>query len=314
MGRYIYILAAVCVLMVIIAGAGAFLVSKKIVAQSKVDAVSSTANGIALALSEQVKLLDSLLDKMAQDPDVINAALQNNPDLLASAATKLESHLPGILSIKFLLYEEKDPNKAPRIAMGFADLDMARKAFDVDQSTAIQGDINKDRHLAIARRIMNNNTPIGVVLASLKYDFIDRIVSATPLKKGYIEVRQDKLVLAATGDKKDSDAMDNPPIDVPNTEWEIFYGNANATNFVELSLIMGIIFTPALIVALSFFVGVRKITAILSDDVAWVMKAFKDIMTEKPIAQYPVKFGEIQHLISKLSQFKRLSSEKWFDI
>ena len=49
-----------------------------------------------------------------------------------------------------------------------------------------------DRHLAIARKIMQNNAAVGVVLAGVNFDFISRILSATPLEKGYIELRQDK--------------------------------------------------------------------------------------------------------------------------
>lgn len=83
--------------------------------------------------------------------------------------------------------------------MGFADLDMATKTITKDQATAIQGDASTDRHLAIVRRIMQNNTAVGVVLIGLNYDSINRILAATPLGKGYMELRQGKLTITSVG-------------------------------------------------------------------------------------------------------------------
>jgi phosphomannomutase/phosphoglucomutase len=300
--------------MVLITGLGTVLISKTVVAKSKVDAVSAVAKGVALALSEQVNLLNSVLDKMAQDPDVINAAAQNNPELLASAVKKLENHLPGVLSIKFLLPESADPTKKNAVDMSFADLEMARQTFTQNQQTAIQGD-GTDRHLAIARRIMQNNTAVGVMLAGLNYDFVDRILASTKLDNGYIELRQGKLALASSGEKKDHKEMDdNDPIAVPNTNWELYYDNKSASSLIEFSLIVGVILIPALMVALGFVTGYRKISDLLTDDMSWVMKAFKDILTEKPLGEYPVKLSEISVVISTLAQFKRVVNDKWFEI
>lgn len=74
MQRFISLLAVICVLMVVIAGSGAFLLSKRFIEQSKADTVSVIAKGVPITLSEQVNLLNSVLDKMVQDPEIINAA------------------------------------------------------------------------------------------------------------------------------------------------------------------------------------------------------------------------------------------------
>lgn len=312
--RLFYLIAAISISMVMIAGSGSLLVSKTIVAQSKVDAVSSTAKGVALALSEQIILLNSMLEKMAQDPEVIAAVSQRNPELLKIAAKKLEGHFPGALSVKFLLADERDPNKKPIFEMSFADLEIARKTFEINQPTAIQGDINVDRHLAVARRIMENNAAIGVVLVGVSYDFIERILSATPLAKGYIELKQGKLVLASTGKKTEDDNVDNAPISVPNTEWALYFTNSGDNSFMEISLIVGIVLIAALVVALAFVTGYRKLSNMLTDDVSWVTKAFKDIVTEKPLGEYPINLNEMKHIVSTLSQFKRLVNDKWFEV
>jgi phosphomannomutase / phosphoglucomutase len=315
MKQLVATLAVICVLMVLLAGSGAFLLSKIFIAQSKVDAVAAVAKGMSLTLSEQVNLLNSVLDKMVQDPDIINAAAQNNPELLGVALKKLESHFPGILSVKFLLPESQDPTRAPTVTnMGFADLEMAKKTFTKDQVSAIQGDVGTDRHLAIARRIIQNGAPVGVVLVGLNYDFLNRILAAIPLEKGYIELRQDKLKLASAGKKLSEDELEDDPINVPNTVWQLYYEQSGGTSPGELSLMVSIVIIPALAVALGFVTGYRRLSNLLSEDMSWLMKAFKDIVTEKPLGDYPVKLGEAKNLISTLAQFKRVVNDKSFDI
>jgi phosphomannomutase / phosphoglucomutase len=314
MERLVSTLAVICILMVIIAGSGAFLLSNIFLAQSKVDAVSAAAKGVSLSLSEQVTLLNSLLDKMAQDPDIIHAVNENNPELLAAAEKKLSVHFPGILSINFILPDDKDSDKTNNKALSFADTDIAKKTFEKNQPAAIQGDTDINRHLAIARRIMQNNTAIGVVLVGVNYDFINKILSATALEKGYLELRQDKLVLASKGEKLNQEELHNTPVKVPNTEWELYYDNNSSTGVIEFSLMFAVVLIPALVVALGFATGYRKLSNLLTDDLAWLRKAFKDIVTEKPLGDYPVKLGETRSLISTLVQFKRVVHDNQFEI
>lgn len=314
MKRLVSILALVCVLMVVMSGIGAFLLSKVFIAQSKVDAVAAVAKGVSLTLSQQVSLLNSVLDKMVQDPEIITAASQNNSEQLTAALTKLENYFPGILSVKFLLPENMDPNKTVAVNMGYADLAMAKKTFTSDQLSAIQGEIASDRHLAIARRIMQNGVPVAVVLVGLNYDFVNKILSATTLDRGYIELRQGELVLASAGKKHDQEEIDNAPISVPNTDWELYYANSSETSVIEFSLMAGIILIPALMVALAFAIGYRKFSKLLTEDMSWLTKAFKDILTEKPLGEYPVQLRETSIVISTLAQFKRVVNDKWFEI
>ena len=314
MKHLVSILALVCVLMVVIAGSGALLLSSVFIAQSKVDAVAAVANGVSLTLSEQVRLLNSVLDKMVQDPDVINAAAQNDPTLLGNALIKLENHFPGVLSMKFLLPEHNDLTKLANSSMGFADLEMAKKTFVKDQLSTIQGEVDSSRHLAIARRIMQNGNTVGVVLVGLNYDFVNRVLATTALEKGYIELRQGKLVLATTGKKIGQGEIDSAPIHVPNTDWQLYYENSGGVSLGELSLMVGIVLIPAMAVVLCFVTGYRRLSGLIAEDMSWVMKAFKDIITEKPLGDYPVKLDAIRGVISMLAQFKRVSKDKWFQI
>ena len=315
MKRLVTIVAAVCVLMVIIAGSGAFLLTNIYIAKSKVDVVAGVAKGVSLTLSEQIHLLNSMLDKMVQDPEIIAAAAQNNPEVLTAALKKIENHFPEVLTVKYLLPQHLKENSSASPTLGFADFAMAKNAFTEDQTSAIQGEAATDRHLAIARRIMQDGVPKAVVLVGLKYDFVKRILASTQLSKGYIELRQGDLVLTSIGEKQDEkEVLDDDPIKVPNTEWQLFYEQSQGTSIGELALMLSIIMIPAMVVALGFVVGYRKFMDLVLQEISWLSKAFKDIVTEKPLADYPVKLGETRSLISTMAQFKRVVNDKSFTL
>lgn len=315
MKRLVTMITLVCVLMVIIAGSGAFLLSNMFIAKSKVDAVAGIAKGVSLTLSEQIALLNSMLDKMVQDPEIINAAAQNSPESMDLALKKIEAHFPGAVSVKYLLPEVAEPNAVAKPAMGFADTVMAKKTFSSDQLSAIQDGADGARHLAIARRIMQDGIPKAVVLVGLNYDFIKRMLAATHLDKGYIELRQGDLVLAAVGSKKDEKkVLDGDAVKVPNTDWQLYYESGDGASTGEFSLMASIILIPAMAVALGFVVGYRKFSELVAEEISWLTKAFKDIVTDKPLSDYPVKLGETKSLISTMAQFKRVVNDKSFDV
>ncbi len=307
------VLAMISMMMVFIAGSGAYLISKTLISQYKVDAVSSAAKGIAYSLSEQIKLYDRILEKMAQDPDVINAVVQKNPQLLGEAEKKLAAHFPNVIHIKLILADQLAIGKDQVADLSFADQEMVKQTLVKIQSPAVQGDGN-ERHLAIAHKITQNDTALAVVLATIKYDFLNAVFSTVALEKGYLELRQDKLVLSSTGDSTDDISKANAPISVPETNWKIYFDNSAITNFFEFSLIFSITLIPALMVALSFATGYRKFNDLLRVELGWLIKAGKEILNGKPPAEYPIKLHEVGIVVSTLAQFQRVVSDKRLDI
>lgn len=306
MARLFSWLSATAVLMILVAGVGIYWLSNAEIARAKHDSAAAEAKIVALGLAMQIAILNSVLDKMAQDPEVLAAITVANPTLLEAAAAKLEKHLPDILKVRLLLpgVIEIDEKTVPR--MGFADLDMVRETFIKNQYPAIQGDKGPDRHLAMARRIIQNGQTLGVILASFDENIIRKSLRLAAVQDVYIELRQATLALGASGIKTGAGQSDETPIKVANTDWEIHYQYAGGGGFGDISIITGIIAVPALIVFLAFFVGHRKLSEMLTRDLQSLMKAFKDLMTHNTPGNYPVQLAEMHALISTLMQFKRV--------
>lgn len=209
MERLFSVLTFIAVLMILVAGTGVYLSSKIIVAQAKEEAALSSAKGVTKTLTRQIALLDNALDKMSQDPDVIAAFNNADQASLTSVAIRLEKYLPGARKIRLLPVGtvELDESSVPR--MGYGDLDMVKATFQDNPPPAIQGDAGPDRHLAITKRVMQGNQAVGVILASLSFDFISQSLKDATIANDYMELRQDKLALASTGKKADPDDVLN---------------------------------------------------------------------------------------------------------
>lgn len=311
MGKFFIVLALIATGAVLVAGGSALLSTKMIINSAKKDALGSVLKTKALALGEQINFLGGFIDQQVQNPDVIAAISSNNPELMAQAADKVRAAIPGAHTLYFMSLADR--NKANvNSQISFADLTMLKTAFEKQQPAAIQGDDNH-RYLAIARTVSQNNAIIGVVLAGMDYGFIQRAMSG--IDSGYAELRQDKLVLASAGKKSDDPGLEyNEPVTVPNTIWQLYYQAPASASVGETSIMTGIVLVPALCVLLGFAIGYRLLSVTLSEDMSWIIRGFKDAMTGKTVANYPVKLNETKVVISTLGQFKRVVNDKSFEI
>ncbi|MBL6985896.1 MAG: phosphomannomutase/phosphoglucomutase [Methylobacter sp.] len=314
MVRLFSLLSAFTVLMILTAGGGVYWISTDQIEQAKQESVATVAKSVGIGITAQINLLADTLEKMAQDPLVLAAVTSADTTQLATVAASLEKHLPGALKVRLLLpgVSELDDKSVPK--MGYADLDMVREAFNKNQLPAIQGDNGPDRHLALTRRIMQNDRAVGVILASLNYDFISKTVQAAELKGGHLELRQGVLVLGAAGEPASDDLSDDAQIKVADTGWELHYQYADNVSSSELMLIIGIIAAAALLTLLAFFMGYRKLSDLLTQDLGSVLKAYKDMMTNKLQGTYPVKLTEMNAVVSNLVQFKRVMDNQGNDV
>ncbi len=307
--RIFSLLSAIAFSMILIAGTGVYWLTGSEVGKSKQATADAVVKGTASSLSAKIETLNSLLDKMAQDPDVIAAISSNNPELIAAVTAKLERSIPDMQKIRLLLpgVNELDLTSVP--PMSIADLDMVRGALTSDRLPAIHGDKPADRHLAMARKIIKDNKAVGVILASLKPEFIRKSVQRTQDIGGFIELKQDKLVLAASGARSDSENVVASQFKIAETGWDLRYETAD-NGLVGLPIIAGIIGIPGIIVLAVSFAGYRKLSVTLLNDLSSVMSAVKDMMKNKMNGSYPVNLNEISVVISTLAQYMRVQSNE----
>ncbi|NOT85177.1 MAG: phosphomannomutase/phosphoglucomutase [Methylococcaceae bacterium] len=302
MKRIFTILTAVAVLMILSVGSSVCWLSSTQIEQSKQQAMQATAAGIAATLSGRIALLQQLVATLAQSPPVIAAFNSADPLKLEQTATQLEQYIPGAIKIRLVLPET--PNQtvtAP--AMGFADQEMVRESFTNQQLPAVHEQGN-NQHLAIAAKTTQNNTTIGVLLASITVTPINQSIQTATINDGYMRLMQGKLPLQEHGESTLKDAA-TQQINVDNSNWRIEYASAPALDSTLKSLFAALIVAAALLAVLLCFQAYRYFENLFVRDRGVVIAATKDLLSNRLQENYPVKFSEMHFMIESITAFDR---------
>ena len=302
-------LAILVTVAILLAGSAVFWLTGSTLDQTRQESVKSLASGLAYSISSQIQLFEKTVDQIAGDADVVAAVESGNTALMEITADRLQKFLPVALKVRILPanIEGIDEKQAP--AMGYADLEMVKKTLTAKQPVIIQGE-GENRHLAVTAGIKKGNQVIGVVLASLKFDFIKEILSKAPVQEDFIEIMQGTVSLAVSGNP---DVKSNNPQQLSigsNSAWQISYAAANTHEFSDLGIMMGIIIGLAVLACGGLFFAYYYTTKLLKSDQDTVLEAVKHLMTGKELGHYDVKLNEMQVIISTLVQFKRILANR----
>jgi phosphomannomutase/phosphoglucomutase len=310
MFRLFSYLAAASLLLLLSSNAGVFWIASHAIKQSEEAALGALAKGIGLSISVQIELLDKSLDKLAQTPETIQAIASQNPATLRQAADRMLPLLPNALSVRLLLpgTTELDDKGSP--PMTYADLNMVRETFSNNHNPlpAVQGETPNDRHLAIARKIVQGEQAIGVLLVGFDDDIIRKSIALAKIDDGYIRLHQGKLLLGAAGHTPGEKGDGRLQIPVANTDWILHYGHVNEDVPVTLDsgLMLGFILVPLGLMTVLFLLSYRRLSKMLAEDLGSTMRAFKDLMKNNFQGNYVTRLSEMKGFISILSQYKRV--------
>lgn len=308
MGRIFSIIAAISALMVFLAGIGTYWFSAADAKTAKKAAAAMVANNLAVSLGMQLSTLQATVDGLAQTPDVIAALASGNPDVIQATAAKLQTVIPHTLRLRLLVPDISDLDQSQTPHMGFGDLEMVRASLTGKPQPVIQGDA-EHRHLAITSAVRDGEQVVGVILASLKPDLLQQLVTKTPFDHGLIELKQDQLVLATTG--QTSNRNDDPTsIAVANSRWQLNSWANFETSLADIGILTGLIGIPALMACLAFFIGYRKFAEFFRHDQSGILNAAKDMLQGKSMGSYPMQLDEMQPIIAAMVQFKRVMDQK----
>ncbi len=306
MARIFTMLSIVAVSMVLLAGGGIYWLAISEIEQSKKDSTIGVAKGIALGISAKIELLNFALDNIAHNPALGTAIDTGNQAEMEKLLSRFSRLLPGMLKLRFLPPDTNAPDRSAVPNLGFADVEMIQAALQKNPPPMIQGDQGPNRHLAIARQVVRDGSVIGVLLASMNYDFLKKIILAASLPDGLIELKQKRLVLGASGDQNLRDNNNSEQIKIPKTDWILQLWFPRHVDFNEPGLLIGILIIPSLIASLAFFVGYRRFSELLRQDQSSVLKAVKDLMSGHLQGSYPVNIDEMRVIISTVVQYKRV--------
>lgn len=302
------LLAIFAIAMVVCTGAGVLGLSQSTLDKAKQQAASDLATGIAYGVSAQMAFLEQSVEQLGTDEEVILTIESADPAWMEKVSNKVQKMIPNVLKIRLLPANVNAIDETTVPNMGYADLYMVKKTLTAKQPATIQGE-GENRHLAITAPIKKDGQVIGVVLASLKFDFIKGTLDKTHISDNFIEISQENVVLESGGNialKNDAPQQ----ITIENTPWIIAYWSSGARDFADIGIIIGVVVVFAFLVTGALFYGYWQMTMLLKKDQNKVLEAVKDLMTGKELGGYQVSLTEMQIIISILAQFKRILDNK----
>lgn len=303
MERLFSILTATAILMIVISGVGVYLSSRIIVANANEAVALSAAKGVSQTLGEQLSLFNSTLDKMVDDQEIVAALKDNDKNSLETISARLEKYLPAVRKIRLLPVGTIEPDDINAPKMGFGDIDMVKATFQNSPLPAIQGDEGPDRHLAITRKVMQGNQAVGVILASMSYDFIDKSVKDAVVENAYMEIRQDKLLITKAGENSETDE-DLKQVPINGTGWNIRFSDPNNGGIGQTALILGLILIPIFVSLVIFHTCFEQLSVLLAQDQDWILRAFKDVLAHRPKGSYPVTLKGMNTVIASMLRYE----------
>ncbi len=312
MARIFIILSSLTLAAVLLAGGVTYWLSIAEVKQSQVEQVKNLAQGLAVATSARVNIIQKTVDNAAKLPDVVESLANRDPDLMHFNEEMLETLIPYSLKIRLLTPDVSDIDESTTPALGFADLVMVQSTLSAPQKPIIQGK-GEHRHLAITSLVSQNDQPVGIILASLRHDFLNDLIRQLPLDKGRIEIKQDRLTLASLGSETTGPEPDNSQA-IPGTAWTVVSWAPDNTAEGFSLFTWAAIFIAALLVCLAFFISYRKLVQYLRQDQSTIIKAAKDMMSGKLSGNYPVILEEMNPIITTLAQYKRAIDHEETDL
>lgn len=309
MVRFFSIVAVLSAMMVTIAGLGVHWSAQSGSQQIKTESSGVLAKGIALSISTYTKSLQEIVSKMAESPKVVAAIASKNPQRMVKTAALMENYLPSVLKIRILPANVSELDEIGTPRMGHADLVMSQETLVTAQLPVIQGE-GSNRHLAITAAIKKEGKAIGIILASLKFGFIQTSLNEFRMSRGYIELMQNKALLATAGKKEDKSELSDS-IDVLQSAWSLNYWSKDVSTIVSLSHLIGFTLIPALLSSLVCFICYRKLVCILGKDHNSILYIIKDLMSGKNIGSHPVQLNEVKVMMTSIIRYKReLDREK----
>ncbi len=307
MGRIFGIVSLFAVVMIILSSMGVFWLSIANFEDNQQKLTTGLVKIFANNFSSEVALLEKVVEQIATNPEVVNAIESNDTVILKNTAKKFKSVLPYALNLRILLPGIDSIDESTKPHLGYADLALIQKTFEAKQLPVIQGQ-GENRHFAITAAVKKNNQVIGVILASLQVDFIQGLFAKKMTENNFIILKQAEVVLAKAGNEL---IKKNQPhsLKIPKTRWQLEYW-FTAVPVVNMAGLIAIIIGASLFFCIVSFVCYFRLNLALKKDQNMILKAAKDLMSDKEIGRYRLKLTEMDVIISAFIKFKQILENK----
>jgi phosphomannomutase / phosphoglucomutase len=286
--------------------------------QSKI-AASLLAESFNALIQQQINLISSVAGQVT----VNGVFSEDDPQALVAEQARLAALVPDALLVRLLPVKLSAPDTSHSPNMGFASLQLLRRAENSDQPQAELHQFGTtEQHIAIASAVRSPSGQVeGVIHAAFATQMLQKLLDSIGGGIGHIEWQQvisDKppLVIAGKGPKAASDSQPDGVIPISNSIWQIAYWGSTESSIDPLQLAVQV--APSLLVFLFGGLLMLRLAAQMSKalkkDQHSILSLVEVLVTGRPPKKQLAHLADLQPtldvMVHQIKEFRLLRAEK----
>jgi phosphomannomutase/phosphoglucomutase len=310
-----YFLPAVLVAIVLMAAVVLFAQqSIRGAAQESAQATAHTvATAVAARLEGAIIARRDLLALALSDGRAAAALGSGDPKAMRAVEADLQQKLTDVIQVRLLPRDANQPDTSGPAPLGYAGLDMLRRAVQSDQPAAEVHQVKSDLpYLALALPVSDAGQNVGVLFMAWDLRFLVRLVEDSPPFPGRLQLIQGGGTgyALAKGPGQFEGMLDDGSVDVPESIWKVTYGvDPHSGGLGDLTTMGMLVAGGALALALSVFLQLRMLGRDLREDMRTVVHLGEAVLRREGAATPSANLAGTSDAIALLGQYAREARE-----
>ncbi len=292
-------LAAVAILTLVLAAAAA--VVDGVVGRRLEQREAEHRTQIAALVQGQAEALvrnqGEALQRIARDPELQRRFASGDAGALGPEETVLLRALPDALKLRLLRPKHLALDDTPVAPLGYAALDMLRKAVNSKTPPPMEAHLFGTRRAALNRvqRVLDDTGRlVGLILASYDVAMLQQMLSAIPPHGVYVELLQaigkdEPKAVQGRGEQALRKGAPTTTLPVAGTRWQLAFWFAPASQGVALGGTLAAAAGSVLVLLALLLLGLQwTLTRWLDRDLELIVRLVGDLRRGRPDDSYPV--------------------------
>lgn len=277
------------------------------------------------AFGAAVGRLVATVERTARSPALLDLISLQDPASRAQGEQGIAALIPGALHVRVFDPDpdllRADPSGKP--ALGFAAVDMLRRAADGAPAAEAHGLGTALEHFSIARAIEHGTQRKGLLLVDFSLDELTTIMGDLPATEGYVELQQTAAgatpqMLASTDRAITSGDAPSAAAPVRGSTWRLAYWPTTPPSGLDrLQIPAAIVGVAIALVVIVLWRLQRRVAGILRQDLSTLVKLVRDLIQGREKKSYPVGLTDLHDVVvdlraipTKLSKVAPASSDE----
>lgn len=270
-------------------------------ARTAMQALSDGLSGALASRQNQLTMLVAL-------GDLRDALQSGDAQRMRQAAGDAGLVLPDVLQLRLFANEEVAPDPDGAAPMGYAGVDMLRRALSGSVPRAEVHQINVGSpYLAMALPVKRDDAVVGALFAAWPLKTVTRLVANAPVFPGDFQLVQGGsggYVVAGSGPGESLSAITGS-IEVPGSIWKLIYSTRPADSQKELTLIAALGLGGLLALVLAVFLAVRVFKRDIREDMASLVNLGEAIFNSQGAVERKPRVSSSRDAILLLTELAR---------